>query len=244
MTAIVSRPQGSDMPKAKVRLTLIESTRRTTLFAVGAELVGLGSYAALVAVAIIGARTLNRIVPTPLVDESVSFLAPLRQSAPPPIQESIQFIGLGGVSSVSIPVIETSDYGKTPVPRGSVGDVAGEVLDLPEASTESEKAYSEIEVDSTVALDPSAEGPQYPPALLKAGVQGVVYARFIVDTVGHVDTATMVVLDKPDPEFVAAVRTALVHMKYRPAMLRGRAVAQLVEQPFVFRIQPPGSIER
>ncbi len=231
------------MPQGKVRLTLIESTRRTSLHAVGAELLGISTYAVLVVVAISGARALNRIAPTPLLDVAVSFLAPIRQSAPPPVQESIQFIGLGQLNSVSISVIEPADYGKTPVPRGSVGDMAGEALELPDASNDSEKAYSEIEVDSTVALDPSAEGPQYPPALLKAGVQGVVYARFIVDTVGHVDTATMVVLDKPDPEFVAAVRTALVHMRYRPAILRGRAVAQLVEQPFVFRIQPPGGIE-
>ncbi len=232
------------MPKAKVRLTLLESTRRTTRHVVGAELLGVSTYAALIAVSIIGARALNRIAPTPLVDEAVSFLAPLRRSAPVPVQESIQFLGLGGLSAVSIPVIESSNNGRTPAPRGSLGGVAGDGLDLAEASPDSEKAYSEIEVDSTVALDPSAEGPQYPPALLKAGVQGVVYARFIVDTVGHVDTATMVVLDKPDPEFVAAVRTALVRMTYRPAILRGRAVAQLVEQPFVFRIQPPGSMER
>lgn len=228
------------MPKAKVRLTLIESTRRTTLHAVGAELLGISTYAALVAVSIIGAHALSRIAPTPLLDAAVSFLAPLRQSAPPPVQESIQFIGLGQLSSVSIPVIETSAYGKMPVPRGSVGDVAGEELELPDASNDSEKAYSEIEVDSTVTLDPSAEGPQYPPALLKAGVEGVVYARFIVDTIGQVDTASLVVLDKPHPEFVAAVRTALVRMKYRPAILHGRAVSQLVEQPFVFRIQNPG----
>lgn len=227
------------MPKAKVRLTLIESTRRTTLHAVAAELMGIGTYAALVGVCIVGARAMNRIAPTPLVDEAVSFLAPLRQSAPPPVQESIQFIGLGLLTSVSIPVIESSEYGKTPVPRGSLGDVAGEELELPDASNESEKAYSEIEVDSTVTLDPSAEGPQYPPAMLKAGVQGVVYARFVVDTVGHVDTASMVVLDKPDPEFVAAVRTALAKMTYHPAILHGRAVAQLVEQPFVFRIRAP-----
>lgn len=232
------------MPKAKVRLTLIESTRRTTLHAVAAELLGISTYAALVGVCIVGARALNRIAPTPLVDEAVSFLAPLRQSAPPPVQESIQFIGLGLLNSVSIPVMETSASGKTPAPQASLGDVAGQELELPDASIDSEKAYSEIEVDSTVALDPTAEGPQYPPALLKAGVQGVVYARFIVDTVGHVDTATMVVLDKPDPEFVNAVRTALGRMKYRPAVLRGRAVAQLVEQPFVFRIQPPGINER
>ena len=232
------------MPNARVRLTLIESTRRTTLHALRTELFGISTYAALVAVSIVGARALHRMAPAPLVDEAVTFLAPLRQSAPPPMQESIQFIGLGGLHSVSIPVIETSLRGTSPVPRGSPGDVAGEVFDLPDASNESEKAYSEIEVDSTVTLDPSAEGPQYPPALLQAGVQGVVYARFIVDTVGHVDTATLVVLDTPDPEFVNAVRTALVRMTYRPAILRGRAVAQLVEQPFVFRIQPQGMIER
>jgi protein TonB len=227
------------MSHARVRLTLIESTRRTTLHAVGAELLGLSTYAAFVAVSIVGARALNRIAPTPLVDEAVSFLAPLRQSAPPPVQEAIQFLGLGQLTSVPIPVVETSAFGKTPVPRGSLSDVAGEELELPDASNESEKAYSEIEVDSTVTLDPSAEGPEYPPALLKAGVQGVVYARFVVDSVGHVDTASLVVLDKPNPEFVDAVRTALTKMKYRPAILHGRAVSQLVEQPFVFRIQNP-----
>ncbi len=227
------------MPNARVRLTLIESTRRTTLHAVGAELLGISTYAVLVAVSIVGARALNHIAPTPLVDEAVSFLAPLRQSAPSPVQETLQFIGLAGLSAVADPVVGTSDLGKTPVPRGSLGDVAVEELDLPDASNDSDKAYSEIEVDSTVALDPSAEGPQYPPALLEAGVQGVVYVRFVVDTVGRVDTASIVVLDKPNPEFVDAVRTALVKMKYRPAILHGRAVSQLVEQPFVFRIRDP-----
>jgi len=226
------------MPRAKVRLTLIESTRRTTLHAVGAELFGIGAYSALVAASLIGARALNRIAPTPLADEAVSFLAPLRRSAPPPVQESIQFVGLGGIASVSIPEIETAVNGRSPVPRGVLADVAGVELDLPEASTDSTMAYSEIEVDSTVTLDPTAEGPHYPPALLKAGVQGVVYARFVVDTSGHVDTASITTLDRPHPEFVAAVRTALVKMTYRPAILQGHAVSQLVEQPFVFRIQP------
>ena len=239
LPAVVSRPQGSDVPRSKVRFTLIESTRRTTLHVVVAESIGVGVYAALVALSVVVARELNRIAPTPLVDEAVSFLAPMRRSAPPPLQESIQFIGLGGLNPVSIPVAKTSEYGKTPVPPGTLGDVAGEELELPDAAVDSDKAYSEIEVDSTVTLDPSAEGPQYPPKMLKAGVQGVVYARFVVDTIGRVDTTTMVVLDKPDPEFVAAVRTALAKMKYRPAILHGRAVSQLVEQPFVFRIRDP-----
>ena len=226
------------MLKAKVRFTLIESTRRPSLHAMGADMVGMSTYAALLVVSIIGTRTLNRIAPTQMVDEAVSFLAPLRRSAPPPVQEAIQFIGLGGIASVSTPVSKTSKHGSGLVPIGIVADVAGESLDLPEAVDDSKKAYSEIEVDSTVTLDPSAEGPKYPPAMLKAGLQGVVYARFVVDTNGRVDTATMIALDQPHPDFVAAVRTALVKMTYRPAILHGRAVSQLVEQPFVFRIQP------
>lgn len=227
------------MPGARLRLTLIESTRRTTLHAVGAELVGVGVYAVILAVAVVGGRALNRIDALAPADQAVTFLAPRRQSSPPPAQEVIQFIGLGGVSAVSIPVVTSADNGLMPVPRGIPGDVAAESLPVPEATVSSDKAYSEVEVDSTVKLDPSAEGPQYPPSLLEAGVQGVVYARFVVDTVGRVDTASMVVLDKPHPEFVSAVRTALARMTYHPAFLRGRAVAQLVEQPFVFRITPP-----
>lgn len=227
------------MPRPRVRLTLIESTRRHALHAVGAELIGLSSYAVLVALSIVAVRALNRMAPTTRADESVRFLAPFKQSAPPPVQEAVRFIGLGGMNAVSILVIKSRYYGTTPVPHGSVGDLAGEVLDLPDAATDSDKAYSEIEVDSAVTLDPTAEGPQYPPALLKAGVQGVVYTRFIVDSIGRVDTASLIVMDKPDPEFVAAVRTALGRMKYRPAILHGRAVAQLVDQPFVFRIQAP-----
>ncbi len=227
------------MPQSKVRLTLLESTRHTTLHAVVAELVGLSTYAGLVAIGIIGAGVLNRAAPPPDIDQAVSFLAPLRQSAPPPKQESVRYIGLGGLSAFTEPLIDSKSLGIASVPPGSISDKAGEELELPDASTESDKAYSEIEVDSTVTLDPNAEGPQYPPALLEAGVQGVVYVRFGVDTVGHVDTASMIVMDKPHPDFVSAVRTALSRMKYHPAVLRGRAVSQLVEQPFVFRIKPP-----
>lgn len=230
---------GTVLPGARLRLTLIESTRPTTLYALGAELVGVGVYAVIFVVAIVGSRVLNRIQSLAPSDQAVTFLAPRRQSSPPPAREAIQFIGLGGVSAVPIPVVTTTSNSPTPVPSGTPGNAVAESFPVLEPAASSDKAYSEIEVDSTVKLDPSAEGPQYPPALLEAGVQGVVYARFVVDTVGRVDTASMVVLDEPHPEFVNAVRTALARMTYHPAFLRGRAVAQLVEQPFVFRITPP-----
>jgi hypothetical protein len=59
-----------------------------------------------------------------------------------------------------------------------------------------------------------------------------------VDSTGYADTLTMQVLEKVDPQFVSAVRAALPRMKYKAAMFAGRRVNQLVQQAFVFRIQP------
>lgn len=225
--------------RSTIRLTLLESTRRPTLHAVGQELVGTTAYAALVLLSITAANHLNRIAPTPTPDESASFFAPRRQGSPPPAQESVQYIGLGGTNPLPAPAVETKPVSTTAVPPASLGVQAGDVTDQPDASAASAKAYTDVEVDSTVRVDPSSEGPEYPPALLEAGVEGVVYARFVVDSAGQADTTSLAVTDPPAAEFVAAVRRALGRMKYRPAILQGRAVAQLVEQPFVFRIRVP-----
>jgi hypothetical protein len=71
-------------------------------------------------------------------------------------------------------------------------------------------------------------------------VQGIVYTQFIVDSVGRADTLTMEILEKVEPQFVAAVKQALPNMKYKPAVFAGRRVNQLVQQAFVFRIKPAG----
>jgi hypothetical protein len=60
----------------------------------------------------------------------------------------------------------------------------------------------------------------------------------VVDTAGTVDTATIRVLASDDPGFTESVRTALGGMRFRPALRRGAAVRQLVEQRFRFRIGP------
>ena len=226
------------MPRLRTRLTLLESARPTMRHAVSTEAIGLGFYAVLLLGAFVGVRIRDRMAPPREVDESVRFLAPRRQRAAViPVQEAIQFAGLANRRGWSRPVITPSATGSTPLPLEPPNEMAGELLNGAGAVQEAEKAYSEVEVDSVVALDPTAEGPQYPPTLLEAGVEGVVYARFVVDSTGRVDLASFMVLDSPAVEFVAAVRTALGHMSYRPAKLAGRAVSQLVEQPFVFRIR-------
>jgi TonB family protein len=126
--------------------------------------------------------------------------------------------------------------------RASPGDQAEEFplrsLELIRTQPlQTESALTEIEVDSAVVRDPTSAAPEYPPLLLAAGVAGEVTARYVVDTLGVVDTTSFTVMRASRSEFADAVRRALPGMHFRPAMQRGRLVRQWVEQTFHFRIQ-------
>jgi protein TonB len=97
--------------------------------------------------------------------------------------------------------------------------------------------FTIAEVDSAVAVDPASAAPAYPPALLKLGVEGSVMVRYVVDSFGHADVSTLEVIRATRIEFAVAVREALPGMRFTPARMGPKAVPQLVEQPFNFRIQ-------
>ena len=85
----------------------------------------------------------------------------------------------------------------------------------------------------------STSAPEYPAALLARNVEGDARVSFIVDTTGLADLTSFEVLEATQPEFGMAVRRALPDMRFRPAILAGRKVRQLVQQTFMFRIQRP-----
>jgi TonB family protein len=105
--------------------------------------------------------------------------------------------------------------------------------------------FSALQVDRTVERVEWSEAPAYPLALAALGTEGVVRAVYVVDTTGVVDTASVRVLYSDDPMFTASVMTALVHMRFRPAIRAGEPVLQEVAQQFRFRIKAlmgvPGS---
>lgn len=224
------------------RLTLraFESTRRLSSrhtlvqqsVGISAEVLVLGAFA------VMGWLEQRAKAIEPPADEAVSFLAPLRPSAPPPAEERLSFVGIGqsSVSSAGVNAVP-SDHGRQPVALSQSGTELIAEEEQPQPESDSPRAMTEIEVDSTAALDPSAVGPEYPPDLMNAGVQGVVYAQFVVDSTGYADTLTLQVLEKVQPQFVASVKQALPRMKYKPAVFAGKRVSQLVQQAFVFRIQ-------
>jgi TonB family protein len=96
--------------------------------------------------------------------------------------------------------------------------------------------FSVLEVDSTVERYDGSAAPAYPPNLLALGTEGIVYAQFVVDTSGAVDTTSIRVLSSAHPEFEQSVRTALRAMRFRPAKRGSHRVRQLVEQHFRFTI--------
>jgi outer membrane biosynthesis protein TonB len=102
--------------------------------------------------------------------------------------------------------------------------------------------FTIAEVDSAVAVDPTSSAPAYPPALLKLGVEGSVMVRYVVDSLGHADLSTLQIVRASRIEFAVAVREALPLMRFTPAKMGPKAVPQLVEQPFNFRIQKPDTV--
>ena len=87
------------------------------------------------------------------------------------------------------------------------------------------------------AVEPlRGSAPRYPETLRSAGVEGTVVAEFVVDTTGRVEAASVRFAERAHPLFEAAVRQALGGMRFRPAEAGGRAVRQLVRQPFVFAL--------
>lgn len=82
----------------------------------------------------------------------------------------------------------------------------------------------------------AAAKPNYPNALRQAGIGGRVLVRFIVDTAGRVDMASVQVIQSTHPLFTAAVRTVLPTYRFRPSEAGGRRVASTAEMPFEFSI--------
>jgi TonB family protein len=99
------------------------------------------------------------------------------------------------------------------------------------------KVYTALEVDRMVERYESSAAPVYPPELSARGTEGKVEAEYVVDVAGQVDTTTIRVLRSDHPRFTESVRTALGEARFRPAKRGGKAVRQLVQQRFRFKVE-------
>jgi TonB family protein len=103
---------------------------------------------------------------------------------------------------------------------------------------------TEFMVDSAVVRYEDGAAPAYPESMLRRRIEGSVLVQYVVDTLGHADTATFRVISATHVDFANAVKSTLPRMRFRPAIMSNRLVPQLVQQPFAFRIQDTTMVRR
>jgi hypothetical protein len=172
--------------------------------------------------------------PLPTAEFDLDFLAPSSiegievysgiSQVPP------QFMGSRGLGSCGV-IVVWSREGERREKKRKKPVTATELADM----VASLKVYTPEQVDVPARGDSlSRPQPVYPEQLLFTGVPGQVLAEFVVDTLGHVELDTFGVISTSDPKFSQAVQRVLPDWAYAPAILNGKPVRQLVQQPFKF----------
>lgn len=204
-----------------------------------------GVHALLIAVAVV------RTAPSPAADASRFALANRVYYLPPPdrvaqqggVREAIHYIALSppgpGAGFGPGAIDARKPIGLEPTPLA--GDEYRDSITAPAVprTIGNDTVFTEFQVDSAAVRYENSAAPAYPADLLSQGITGSVKARYVVDTTGFADTATFRVVAATHDGFVAAVRAALPFMRFSPAKMGTRKVAQLVEQEFTFRIALP-----
>lgn len=181
-----------------------------------------------------------------LLEEFVTFLVPPDR---PPEQRGTE--GAAWTGSVAAEGGEAAKEGNrgtaVELGTGPVKEEAGDsaesapmTIDLPALMGDS--VHLEIDVDSAVQRYPWSAAPDYPIAMLQKNIEGHAFVIYIVDTTGMADSTSMRVVRATHEEFAMAVKKALPKMRFRPALLGGQKVQQLVQQNFAFKIQRPDSV--
>ena len=101
----------------------------------------------------------------------------------------------------------------------------------------SNEPFTEFMVERVVRARDGNPTPRYPSLLANAGVEGVVYAQFVVDTTGRVETESIRFTKSDHALFERAVRDVLLRSRFSPAEAGSQRVRQLVEQAFSFSLK-------
>ena len=132
-------------------------------------------------------------------------------------------LGLAGACSAGAP--DAPSVARTSAPSRPV-----------ESTSPPTGAFFEFQVDQQVRQLPGLGSLRYPDAMRTANREGEVLTQFVVDEHGVVDLSTFKVLKSSEPAFTDAVRQALPTMRFTPARVKGKAVKQVVQQPFTFSL--------
>ena len=139
-------------------------------------------------------------------------------------------------ASTSAPDTPSAARTPSPVPDAPSAERKAKAATQPGSHTLPAGTFYEFQVDQQVRQLPGVGSLRYPPEMRFANREGEVLAQFVVDEQGVADMSTFKTLKSTDPAFADAVRAAVPTMGFKPARVKGRAVKQLVQQPFTFSL--------
>jgi len=141
-----------------------------------------------------------------------------------------------GIPDVDVdlgPIAGTPVVGLGPAPRSGGAPGAGGAGGAPGG----DGVWSAHVVEVAAAPVPGGPVPAYPELLRTAGTAGEVIAEFVVDSSGRVRPGTLQVVTSTHELFTVSVRRTVPAMRFLPARVQGRPVAQRVRMPFVFEVR-------
>ena len=145
------------------------------------------------------------------------------------------------VPPVNIPVVHPAIDASQPTTRAS--DFTGAAVSLgagiatgSPGGAERGSLFTPATVEKAAMPLADNPAPRYPASLRASSIEGIAVARFVVDTMGRAEPQSIAIVSTTHPLFGDAVKEALLHSRYLPAMVGGRAVRQLVEQRFSFTL--------
>lgn len=110
---------------------------------------------------------------------------------------------------------------------GGTGPVTTEIVGT--------QTFTEDQVDDPVRRT-GGPNPVYPPAMQTVGIDGSVRLRFVVGTNGRAEPSSIQVVSSTNKAFEPAAIKTIRESTFKPAMMRGQAVRQLVEQNVAFKL--------
>lgn len=142
---------------------------------------------------------------------------------------------------LSAAVTNEADFSGKGVAGGSTKGVAGGTGDADSKGTEagptlSNQPYFEFQVEEAASPSGGNPAPEYPSSMRETGMTGRVVVQFVVGANGRVEPGSIKILESTNSAFAAAVREVLPRHRFAPAKIGGKSVRQIVQQPFVFRL--------
>lgn len=223
------------------RRLLESSARASTLASVEGYTVSLVAHAAIIGSTLVAS---HEVKPSDLANSftPVAFFIPKdRILGSRPKQERITYMSTeraGGAGDEKIDPAATKPRQREVESGPGVTELSSELSDAQQSAPEApgDSVMTVLEVDSAAARFDDSAAPPYPPEMLEKRIEGSVGIQYIVDTTGTADASSIVILSATHPDFANSVKATLPQMKFRPAVMGGHKVRQLVQQLFAFRI--------